>query len=71
MGYNIVRYDSDSQFNQDITSITVYSEKPYTLDSLAQELKITPENVRRVTGEQSDVDIIIIIGKDYAERLNQ
>lgn len=69
-GYNIVRYDSDSQFNQDTTSIIVYSEKPYTVDSLVQELTINPENVRKMTGEQSDVDIIIILGKDYAQRLN-
>jgi polyisoprenyl-teichoic acid--peptidoglycan teichoic acid transferase len=69
-GYNIVRYDNDSQFNQDITSIIAYSEMPYTVDSLAQELAALPENIRYVTAEQSDVDIIIILGSDYAQRMN-
>jgi hypothetical protein len=70
-GYNIVRYVNDNQFNQDTTSIIVYSEKPYTVDSLVQDLKITSDNTRKLTGEQSDVDIIIILGKDYAQRLNK
>jgi hypothetical protein len=69
-GYNIVRYDSDSQFNQDSTSIITYSQKPYTVASLVLDLTINPESIRDMTGEQSDVDIIIVLGKDYAQRLN-
>ncbi|MHB1355146.1 MAG: LCP family protein [Anaerolineae bacterium] len=67
-GYNIVRYDSSSQFNQDTTSVITYSVKPYTVDSLVIELAVQPENIRDMSGETSDVDIIIILGKDYAQR---
>lgn len=67
-GYNIVRYDSNSQFNQDTSSIITYTAKPYTVDSLTLELTIKSENVRELSGETSDVDIIIILGKDYVQR---
>lgn len=65
-GYNVIRYDSNSQFSQDASSIIVYADKPYTLDSLIRELGIIPANIRTMADETADIDLIIVLGKDYA-----
>ncbi|MCE5257589.1 MAG: LCP family protein [Chloroflexi bacterium] len=70
-GYNVIRYDSNSEFNQDASSIVVYTDKPYTLESLVSELGILPENIRLMSGSESDVDLIIILGKDYVPAVSQ
>ena len=43
-----------------------YSGKTNTVSLLAQRFNVLPENVRRQTGIESDVDIRLILGQDYA-----
>jgi len=63
-GFNVIRYDTVSDFDQPQTTIVVYNDKPYTLEFLVQEYGVFPENVRTFAGETSDVDLILILGAD-------
>jgi len=67
-GFNVVLYDNASRFDYADTALVVYADKPYTVETLATELGVSPENVRREAGSHSDIDILVILGRDYAQR---
>ena len=67
-GFNVVLYDNASRFDYADTALVVYADKPYTVETLATELGVSPENVRREAGSHSDIDILVILGRDYVER---
>lgn len=67
-GFNVVLYDNASRFDYDHTMLVVYADKPYTVEALATKLGVSPENVRREAGSHSNVDIVVILGRDYAQR---
>ncbi len=64
--FNVIRYDAADRSDYDQTWITVYVDKPYTVQALAKYLDITPQNIRYQLDTQSDVDILVILGQDYA-----
>jgi hypothetical protein len=66
LGYTVVSF-SNADRSDHISSIIVdYSGKTNTVSLLAQRFNVPPENVRRQTGVESDVDIRLILGQDYA-----
>lgn len=67
-GFNVVLYDNASRFDYPATALVVYADKPYTVETLTAELGVSPENVRREAGSHSDIDILVILGRDYAQR---
>jgi polyisoprenyl-teichoic acid--peptidoglycan teichoic acid transferase len=67
-GFNVIRYDSADRLDYDQTWITVYVDKPYTVQALAKYLGISPQNIRYQLDAKSDVDILVIIGQDYVVR---
>lgn len=67
-GFNVVLYDNASRFDSADTTLVVYADKPYTVETLASELGVRPENVRREAGSHADIDILVILGRDYAQR---
>lgn len=66
-GFNVIRYDSADRLDYDQTWITVYVDKPYTVQALAKYLGITPQNIRYQLEVKSDVDILVILGQDYVQ----
>ena len=64
--FNVIRYDAADRADYDQTWITVYVDKPYTVQALAKYLDITPQNIRYQLDTKSDVDILVILGQDYA-----
>lgn len=66
--FNVIRYDSADRLDYDQTWITVYVDKPYTVQALAKYLQITPQNIRYQLETKSDVDILVILGQDYVLR---
>ena len=69
-GFNVVLYDNASRFDCADTALVVYADKPYTVETLAAELGVMAENVRREPGSDSDIDIVVILGRDYAQRMS-
>jgi LCP family protein required for cell wall assembly len=67
-GYNVVRYQDADRFDYEETTIAQYTNKPYTVQGLAAELSTRPENVRLEADAKVDVDIVVILGRDYAQR---
>ena len=70
-GFNVVRYDNADRFDHGQTIIINYADKRYTVDALAAQLKVKPENIRHEKGATSDFDILIILGRDYAQWVSQ
>jgi len=66
--FNVIRYDNADRLDYDQTWITVYVDKPYTVQALAKQLQITPQNIRYQFDAKSDVDILVVLGQDYALR---
>jgi hypothetical protein len=55
---------------EDLTSLTTifdYSGKPYTVQYLVQELQIQPSRIYSRYDPNSQVDITVILGDDWAE----
>ncbi len=69
-GFNVIRYDSADRLDYTDTWIIVYVDKPYTVQALAKNLGITPQNIRYQLDTKSDVDILVILGRDYELRQN-
>lgn len=70
-GFNIVRYDNADRFDYTETVIINYANKPYSVEALAAQLYVRPENIRRKQNAESDVDILVILGRDQAQQAAQ
>jgi len=51
--------------------LIVYADMPYTRQALAARLGIKPENVIERPGQDGDVDLEVILGRDYAQRIGK
>ncbi len=67
-GFNVVRYDSADRTDYAQTVIIDYANKQQTVAALATLLNVKPENIRHETKPKMDVDIITILGQDYAQK---
>jgi len=70
-GFNVVRYGNANRLDYTQTALVGYAPKSYTLDALAAELHIKPENILQETGDAGDIDIRIVLGQDYAAQSSQ
>jgi len=70
-GFNVVRYDDADRFDYLETTIIYYADKPHTVEGLAAELGARPANTRQETNGKSDVDIVVILGREYAQKASQ
>ncbi len=68
-GFNVVRYDNADRFDYAETIIIDRDGKEYTVAALADFFLIDPGAVRHSTEIASDADVIVILGRDYAQRL--
>jgi len=66
-GLAIVSYGNADRFDFQESLLIVYADKPYTQQVLMQRLGIKAENVTLLLGENSDVDLVVILGRDYAQ----
>jgi len=70
-GFDIVRSTNADRFDHAQTRIIAYGQKPYSVESLAVLLKVRPENILPRPKDNSEVDILVILGRDYAQRVGQ
>ena len=76
-GFNVVAFDNADRFDYAATVIVDCSDKRYTVQALADQLDVRPENVShnatgwKEGGVASDVDVIVVLGRDYAQRVSQ
>lgn len=68
-GYVIAGYNSADRFDHTQTLIVVYRDKPLTVAALALELGVDSETVIHQDDVTEGVDIAVILGQDYVERL--
>lgn len=66
LGYTVTSFSNADRSDYISSVIVDYSGKTNTVSLLAQRFNVVPENVRRQTGIESDVDIRLILGRDYA-----
>ena len=70
-GFNVVRYDDADRFDYLETTILSYVDKPHTVEGLIAELGAKAENTRRETNGNTDVDIVVTLGREYAQKASQ
>jgi LCP family protein required for cell wall assembly len=66
LGYAVVSFSNADRSDYVSSVIIDYSGKTNTVSLLAQRFNVVPDNVRRNTGIESEVDIRLILGRDYA-----
>jgi len=66
LGYTVTSFSNADRSDYISSVIVDYSGKTNTVSLLAQRFNVVPENVRRQTGIESDVDMRLILGRDYA-----
>jgi hypothetical protein len=66
LGYTVVSFSNADRFDYAKTVLIDYTGKANTVSALVQRFHILPENVLRYTNVQSNVDIRLILGQDYA-----
>jgi LCP family protein required for cell wall assembly len=66
VGYNVVSYSNADRSDYALTVLVDYSGKAATVNALATLLNVSADNIRQNTGLQSDVDVRVILGRDYA-----
>ena len=64
-GFHVVQFGNADRFDYARTVIIYYAEKPYTVARLAQVFNVPQEAIQNATGQQSPVDIRVIIGADF------
>jgi len=70
-GFSVVRYENADRFDHAETLLVSHADKPYTTQVLAAQLGVSPENIRSAAEPDASVDIVIILGRDYAQRESQ
>ena len=65
LGYNVVSFSNADRSDYVSTVILDYSGKSSTVSFLTQRFAVVPENVRRYQGIDSQVDVRVILGRDY------
>jgi len=70
-GFGIVRATNADRFDYAQTLVVDYGGKRYSVESLAALMEVSSENVLRRPDVGSDVDILVILGRDYAQRVGQ
>jgi LCP family protein required for cell wall assembly len=69
-GFAVVRYENADRFDYAETLLVVYADKDYTAKALASHLGVKPENVLLRQSEDSTVDLLVILGRDYAQKMS-
>jgi LCP family protein required for cell wall assembly len=67
-GFNVVRYEDADRFDYDETIIIYYADKPHTVEGLVSELGAKLTNARPETKGPSDLDIVVILGREYLQK---
>ena len=64
-GYHVVEFSDADRFDYPQSIIIDYTGKEYTIQNLAVLFNVTPENIRRSLNLKSEVDIRLIVGRDF------
>jgi LCP family protein required for cell wall assembly len=70
-GFDVVHYENADRFDYKSTTFVSYSDKPYTLDALATALGVDADEVFEEESSPADIDIRVILGRDYAQGQEQ
>lgn len=66
-GFAIVSYGNADRFDFQKSLLIVYADKPYTQEALAARLNIRPENIIQRLGESAELDLAVILGRDFVQ----
>ncbi len=66
LGYFVVSFSNADRTDYALSVIMDYSGKSNTVNLLAKRFDIAPQNIRRCTDIQSEVDVRLVLGQDYA-----
>ncbi len=67
-GFNVVLVDNADRRDYAQTVVIESNSRPYALNLLLTIFKVAPDKVRKSPNPKSDVDIRIIIGKDFDDK---
>jgi len=66
LGYTVVSFSNADRLDYATSVIVDYSSKTNTVNLLAKHFSVSSENIRHYTGMQSEVDVRLVLGRDYA-----
>jgi LCP family protein required for cell wall assembly len=66
LGYAVVSFSNADRLDYATSVIMDYSSKTNTVNLLAKHFSVSSENIRHYTGIQSEVDVRLVLGRDYA-----
>jgi LCP family protein required for cell wall assembly len=66
LGYSVVSFSNADRSDYATCVIMDYSGKTNTVNLLVNRFSIAPENIRRYSGVQGEVDVRLVLGGDYA-----
>ena len=66
LGYAVVSFSNADRLDYATSVIVDYSSKTNTVNLLAKHFSVSSENIRHYTGMQSEVDVRLVLGRDYA-----
>lgn len=70
-GFNVIRYGNAERFDYLETTVFDRTGKTYTVEALADVLKVNTALIEQAPLYPSDADIVVILGRDYAQRAAQ
>jgi LCP family protein required for cell wall assembly len=66
LGYAVIAYSNADRSDYASTVLLDFTGKTNTVDALAQRFKVASQNIRRSAIQPGQVDVRLILGKDYA-----
>jgi len=66
LGYSVVSFSNADRSDYATSVVIDYSGKINTVNFLVKRFSIVSENIRHYTGVQSEVDVRLVLGRDYA-----
>jgi len=66
LGYLVVSFSNADRSDYAESILIDYSGKTNTVNLLAKRFNIAPQNIHHYTGIQSEVDVRLVLGQDYA-----
>lgn len=66
LGYSVVSFSNADRSDYATSVVIDYSGKINTVNFLVKRFSVVPENIRDYRGVQSEVDVRLVLGRDYA-----
>jgi hypothetical protein len=67
LGFSVISFSNADRSDYAATVLVDYSGKANTVNALARRFNVSQDNIRHLTSKPGDVDVRVILGKDYVD----